>query len=188
VRIELCVDAHPSLAEMLGQRGYRVERFLLVLSRAVAPAAAPAHAGGIVVREIAPGEERAFADAFALAHLGRAPAPDEDAEDLLAVPRAVGNACFAAFDGAAVVAVAVASEHERVASLSGAGVLPAWRGRGLQRALVQARLAWAARRGCEIATSAVEPGGASQRNLERAGFRVAYPKAVMVQGRAARAP
>ncbi|HEY6004289.1 MAG TPA: hypothetical protein VIV57_15545, partial [Anaeromyxobacter sp.] len=142
VRIELCAHADPSLAAELGRRRYRVERFLLVLLRALgpltgAPGARPARAQ---VREIAPGEERAFADAFALAHLGRVPAPDAPAaEDLLAIPRAEGSACFAAVDGGSFVAVAVASEHAGVAVLSGAGVLPAWRGRGLQLGLVQAR-------------------------------------------------
>jgi GNAT superfamily N-acetyltransferase len=184
VRIELCAHAHPSLAAELGRRGYRVERFLLVLCRALGPpGAAAGRPARVEVRAIAPGEERAFADAFALAHLGKVPAPDEAAaEDLLAIPHAEGSSCFAGFDGGSIVAVAVASEHAGVAVLSGAGVLPAWRGRGLQLALVQARLAWGARRGCEIASSAVDPGGASQRTLERAGFRVAYPKAVMVLG------
>jgi GNAT superfamily N-acetyltransferase len=183
VRVELCTHAHPALAAELGRRGYRIERFLLVLSRAVAAAGAQGGRppGRVRVREILGTEERAFADAFALVHLGRAPAADDAAEDLLAVPRAEGGACFAAFDGRSIAAVAVVSEHERVAVLSGAGVVPAWRGRGLQLALVQARLAWAARRGCDVASSAVEPGGASQRTLERAGFRVAYPKAVMVR-------
>jgi GNAT superfamily N-acetyltransferase len=180
VRIELCGHAHPSLAAALGRRGYRVERLLLVLSRAVAEPVLPARADPAAVRELAPGEERAFAEAFGVAHLGRPPAASE-LEDLLAVPRAAGSACFAAFDGGLPVAVAVVSEHEGVASLSGAGVVPEWRGRGLQLALVEARLAWAARRGCAVAASAVAPGGASQRNLERAGFRVAYPKAVMVR-------
>jgi hypothetical protein len=31
-----------------------------------------------------------------------------------------------------------------------------------------------------LAASATEPGTASQRTLERCGFRVAYPKAVLV--------
>lgn len=177
VRVELCVHAHPSLAAALGRRGYHVERVLLVLARAPY---APTSAAAVAVRELAPGEERAFAEAFGLAHLGRPPSPDE-LEDLLAVPRARGSACFAAFDGGALVAVAVASEHDGVASLSGAGVVPGSRGRGLQLALLHARLAWAARRGCDVAASAVTPGGASQRNLERAGFRVAYAKAVMVR-------
>ncbi|HEY6101101.1 MAG TPA: GNAT family N-acetyltransferase [Anaeromyxobacter sp.] len=185
VRIELCAHADPSLAAELARRGYRVERFLQVLARGVAaqPAVAAAdRVGRVVVREILPGEERAFADAFAIAHLGAAPGPDEAAEDLLAVPRTEGNACFAGFEGTSVVAIALVSEHAGVAALSGAGVLPAWRGQGLHLALVHARLAWARARACDVAASAVEPGGASQRTLERAGFRVAYPKTVMVLG------
>lgn len=184
VRIELCAHADPSLAAELARRGYRVERMLLVLSRPVAPAPAgtAAAAGRSRVRELEPGEERAFANAFALAHLGRPLATEGGAEDLLALPHGDGCACFAAFDGATPVAVAVSSHHEGIAALSGAGVLPAWRGRGLHRALVLARLAWAARRGCDTAAAAVAPGGASQHTLERLGFRVAYPKAVMVRG------
>lgn len=185
VRVELCPHADPSLAQELGRRGYRVERLLLVLSRPVLPpvpgAAPPGRPGGARVREIAAGEERAFADAFALAHLGAAPATDDAAEDLLAIPRAGGNVCFAAFDGEVPVAVAVVSAHGGVAELSGAGVVPGWRGRGLQLALVQARLAWASAGGCELAASAVEAGGPSQRTLEKAGFRVVYPKAVLVR-------
>lgn len=180
VRIELCVHAHPSLAAELGRRGYRVERLLLVLSRAVAAPPRRAEPRSVTVRELAPGEERAFAEAFGLAHLGRPPSPGE-LEDLLDVPRAAGSACFAAFDGGALVGVAVASQHEGVASLSGAGVVPERRGRGVQLALVEARLAWAARHRCAVAASAVAPGGASQRTLEKAGFRVAYSKAVLVR-------
>lgn len=79
------------------------------------------------------------------------------------------------------MAVGLVSAHDGVAQLSGAGILPGWRGRGLHVALVLARLAWAADRGCDVAASSVEASGASQRNLEKAGFRVAYPKAVMVR-------
>ena len=80
------------------------------------------------------------------------------------------------------------SARDGVAALSGAGVLPAWRGQGLQLALVRARLAWAAARGCAVAAATTEPGSTSQRTLERAGFRVAYPKAVMVRAAAGPAP
>ncbi len=178
VRIELCAHADPSLGAELARRGYRVDRFLQVLSRPVPLERPGARGGARLVRE---GEERAWADAFSLAFLGSAPASDEAAEDFLAIPRTAGNACFAAFDGDALVAVALVSAHAGVAELSGAGVLPAFRGCGFHLALVQARLAWAAAHGCDLAASAVEAGGASQRNLEKAGFRVAYPKVVMVR-------
>ncbi len=186
IRIEVAAPAHPSLGAELARRGYRLERFLQVLWRPVAPKAA-APTVGVEVRPMEAGEERPWAEAFALAHLGAALGSDAEAEDLLAIPRAEANRCFAAFDaGARPVAVAIVSAHRGVATLSGAGVLPAWRGRGLQLALVAARLAWASARGCDIAASATDPGGASQRTLEKAGFRVAYPKAVMVRAGRAR--
>jgi hypothetical protein len=37
--------------------------------------------------------------------------------------------------------------------------------------------------GCDLAASATEPGTASQRTLEKAGFRCAYPRAVMLRER-----
>jgi GNAT superfamily N-acetyltransferase len=181
VRVELCPHADPSLSRELARRGYRVERFHQVLARAVMPLPAPTRACP-EVRPIRAGEERAFADVFARAHLGRAPASDEEIDDLLAIGRAEGSSALVAFEGGRVVAVALVSAREGVAALSGAGVLPAWRGRGVQLALVRARLAWAAARACDVAAATAAPGSASQRTLERAGFRVAYPKAVMVRG------
>ena len=46
-------------------------------------------------------------------------------------------------------------------------------------ALIHARLSAAAAKGCLMATASTLPGSLSQRNYERAGFRVAYTKAVM---------
>jgi GNAT superfamily N-acetyltransferase len=181
VRVELCPQADPSLCRELARRGYRLERFHQVLSRPVVPLSAPARAGP-EVRPIRAAEERAFAEVFARAHLGRAPVSREEAEDLLAIGRAEGSCALAAFDGGRVVAVAVVSARDGVAALSGAGVLPRWRGRGIQLALVRARLAWAEAHGCDVAAATAAPGSTSQRNLERAGFRVAYPKSVMVRG------
>jgi GNAT superfamily N-acetyltransferase len=179
VRIELCAHADPDLGVELARRGYAVERFHQVWWRRPGPI--PIRRNGVRVRRVEAGEERAFAEAFARAHLGGAPPPPAAAEAILALARAEGNVCFAAFDGAAVVAVAIASAHGRVATLSAAGVVPERRGHGLQLALVAARLAWAEERGCDVAACATAPGTASQRTLEKAGFRAAYPKAVMVR-------
>jgi hypothetical protein len=98
------------------------------------------------------------------------------------MPRAEGNVCFAAFEGERMLGVAIASAFGGVATLSGAGVALAARGRRVQLALVRARLAWAIERGCDLAASATEPGTASQRTLERAGFRCSYPRAVLLRG------
>lgn len=66
--------------------------------------------------------------------------------------------------------------HDGVALLAGAATIPEWRNRGAQRALLEGRLAYAARAGCDLAMMCAEPGSASQRNAERQGFRVAYTR------------
>jgi ribosomal protein S18 acetylase RimI-like enzyme len=67
-----------------------------------------------------------------------------------------------------------------VAFVNGSAVLPAFRRRGAQGALIRARLERARALGFAVACSNTQPGTASRRNLERHGFSVAYPKVVMV--------
>lgn len=179
VRIEVGPWSDSSLAVELARRGYQIERFHQVWWRAPVPVPPPPP--GVEVRLIRPGEERAWIDLFAQAYFGRPVQAEAQAEAFLAMTRAEGNACFFALDGGVPAGVAIASERDGLAMLSGAGVPAAFRGRGLQLALVRARLAWAAERRCDVAASATEPGTASQRTLERAGFRCAYPKVVMVR-------
>jgi hypothetical protein len=50
------------------------------------------------------------------------------------------------------------------------------RRRGLQGALLQERMRYAAEHGCDLAMMVAEAGSNSQRNAERKGFRVAYTR------------
>ena len=74
----------------------------------------------------------------------------------------------------------VIPEH-RVFALCGAGTLAAYRGRGLQTALLQARMSAARQAGCEYAVVVTQGGSSSQRNVERLGFRVAYSKVTVIR-------
>jgi GNAT superfamily N-acetyltransferase len=58
------------------------------------------------------------------------------------------------------------------AVLGGASTLPAFRRRGVQRRLIEARLAVAERSGCELAIVTADPGSSSGRNAERTGFQL----------------
>lgn len=71
--------------------------------------------------------------------------------------------------------------HHRVYALCGAGTLTAYRGRGLQTALLRSRMAAAVAAGCEYAVVVTQGGSASQRNVERLGFRVAYSKVTVIK-------
>ena len=74
----------------------------------------------------------------------------------------------------------VIPEH-KVFALCGAGTLAAFRGRGLQTALLRARMAAAAAAGCEYAVVVTQGGTTSEHNVQRLGFRVAYSKVTVVK-------
>lgn len=177
VNVEVAAFAEPSLTELLAERGYALERIHLVWARPPLPLP---DAPPTEIRRIRAGEEELFLDVFGDAFLG-APPRGAVREGFRSMTRAEGNACFLALVDGAPAGVAIASCEGGVAQLTGAGVVPRFRGRALQAALVRARLAWATERGCDLAASATDPATASQRTLERAGFRCAYPKAVMVR-------
>jgi len=74
----------------------------------------------------------------------------------------------------------VIREH-RVFALGGAGTLAAYRGRGLQTALLCARMKAALEAGCEYAVVVTQGGTTSQRNAERLGLQVAYSKVTVIK-------
>lgn len=74
----------------------------------------------------------------------------------------------------------VIPEHGMFA-LCGAGTLASYRGRGLQTALLRARMTAASRAGCEYAAVVTQGGSTSQHNAERLGFRVAYSKVTLIK-------
>jgi GNAT superfamily N-acetyltransferase len=84
--------------------------------------------------------------------------------------------CFLAeMDGVAGAAGGL-SLHEGVALFAGAATVPEMRRRGLQGALLEARMQYALEHGCDLAMMVAEAGSNSQRNAERQGFRVAYTR------------
>ncbi|KAL6229801.1 hypothetical protein BDW75DRAFT_224394 [Aspergillus navahoensis] len=70
----------------------------------------------------------------------------------------------------------------KVAELYIDSTVPEFRGRGIQPALLRARLSEAKREGCDIAAVTTWPGGVSARNMERVGFKLAYRKDVFTPG------
>jgi GNAT superfamily N-acetyltransferase len=70
---------------------------------------------------------------------------------------------------------------EGLAQFAGAATEPAHRRRGVQTALLSARLADAAAAGCDIAVITTVPGSKSQQNAQRQGFDLLYTRAVMLK-------
>lgn len=70
------------------------------------------------------------------------------------------------------VGSAVLTTFAGVGWLRGGVVVPAARGRGIQRALIRARVRLAADEGCDVVGAWAEAGSVSTRNLERVGMRL----------------
>jgi hypothetical protein len=86
-----------------------------------------------------------------------------------------GAQAFAWRQGDTVQAIGAVQLGE-VATLYSGGTALAARGQGAQAALLHERLRVARASGARLATSSANPGTASSRNLERAGFRLMYTK------------
>jgi GNAT superfamily N-acetyltransferase len=85
--------------------------------------------------------------------------------------------CFLAEVDGLPGAAGVLCINDGVALFGGSATVPELRRRGLQGALLEARMRYAWEHGCDLAMMVAEAGSNSQRNAERKGFRIAYTRA-----------
>ena len=127
---------------------------------------------GIVIRLSEPGEKELYLDLFqqAFAHRGEAD-PEyraiQWAEDTLPG----GVRYIAEIDGQPA-GMASFPILEGVGYFGTGGVLPEYRQRGIQAALIRRRLADASLLGCDLVLGGGSPGESTYRNFERAGLRL----------------
>jgi GNAT superfamily N-acetyltransferase len=177
VNVELCPYADVSLVEIFRKRGYTLLEFSNVLARTLtADDARVTVAGDVRVRRPEPHEAELWAETVARGffEIGELPPTITDLFKT-SFHNAANHYFLAEIDGAAAGGGVIAF-HKGIASLGGASTLPAFRNRGAQTALFQARIALAVEAGCEIAMVTTQPGTTSQRNAERQGFRVVYSR------------
>jgi len=184
VALELCPLVAITLYQALANRGYTLAEVSNVLVRDLTETALsppePA-ASGIVVRPIAPGEADLWTRTVAEGFAEFQPVTETLLDALSGMTDRPNAASFLAFVDAEVAGGAAVAEHERVGGLFGASTLPQFRRRGVQSALLAARLAWMRERDCDVAVSITQPASGSQRNIERFGFRVAYTRTKLVR-------
>jgi GNAT superfamily N-acetyltransferase len=134
--------------------------------------------------EVAPVSQRSLAEWQAVSNVGWGHATDAARRGADAFGRAAqvvdGDGMVLALDAGDHRPLGCASLtiHEEVAVLGGMSTIPAERGRGVQGALIVHRLRVAREAGCTIATTATVVGGASERNVQRYGFRPMYVRRV----------
>jgi GNAT superfamily N-acetyltransferase len=177
--LELSPAADPGLWPLLARRGYRLHQFQQLWMRPMGRDEPPPIAGLIHVASA--GEAELYNQIVCAGFLSR-----DDWRNLeppfrvsLEAQDAWG---FLAFADGQPAGGGMLGIVEGVALLSGTGVIPRFRGRGLQQELIRARLAFAVGRGCDLACACTAPGTASQRSFEACGFRAAYPKVEMARG------
>jgi GNAT superfamily N-acetyltransferase len=94
---------------------------------------------------------------------------------------AAGTVRYAALRDGVIAGGASIRLAEGIAQLTGAATAPAHRRRGVQTALLSARLADAAAAGCDIAVVTTQPASKSQQNVQRRGFDLLYTRAILVK-------
>jgi len=182
-QVDLCPLHGPETFEMFKQRGYAIAELNNVLYRKLdSDEPPPVPPRGCEIRRSSPDEaevtgaivEKAFFPEGTPEPYRGLISPLYQMENALAFVACVDGEPVACGTGLAIL------EH-KVFALCGAGTLEEYRGRGLQTALLRARMNAAAHSGCEYAAVVTNGGSISQRNAERLGFRVAYSKVTVIK-------
>ncbi len=177
----LCPLADRSLLSHFGKAGYLVDMFMHTWVREIGPAEDFHLPKGVVVCPAHYDEAELWARVAFKGGL-----ESEDAEPgrtavIAAYPYMAHTICYLAWIEGEAAGAGTLSVHDGLAELYGASTRVPFRNRGVQSALLASRLAEAQRLGCELAVVHTEPGSASQRNVERMGFRLAYTKVHLVK-------
>jgi GNAT superfamily N-acetyltransferase len=190
-RVELSPFVSPTLLVGLAQRGFVLQRFANVLARkipeqdnfrALLPQGWPE---GVTIERVNPQDDAAVREYVELAESGflkaGEPLPPEFLElGIKGVRRPVQDA-FVARRGREAIGAGGCESSGGATVLFGTSVKPAWRGRGVQQALIAARLERGRERGSRLAVIISGPGIPTERNAARLGFEMAYSRVTLVK-------
>jgi ribosomal protein S18 acetylase RimI-like enzyme len=193
-QVELTHLADPEIGVALTARRYALVSFENVLGRGLDGQHEPVSPPGVEVRPSGDDEFEAWldvvVDGFAHPDTQGVPTHEEFPRDILERATrdmaAAGVTRYVALHGGTIAGAASVRLADGVAQLTGAATAPAHRRRGIQTALLSARLADAAAAGCDVAVVTTAPGSKSQENVQRRGFHLLYTRAILVKEPSAR--
>ncbi len=193
-RIDVCPFADETLFRGLAARGFVVREFENVLCRelgegedfrALLPGGWPTGPGGerLVIEDVDKSDEGRVREFAEVSQSGFRPEGEAMGEAEWATMQRMARhprmwPMVARFGEEAVGGGAVEA-WEVSGALIGTSVTAAFRGRGVQQALMAVRMERARDLGCRLVTIGSAPGIPTERNAWRLGFRVAYTKALM---------
>ncbi|MEL6344145.1 MAG: hypothetical protein AAFV53_13580 [Myxococcota bacterium] len=176
-KIAISPYQHPSLLSGLRRRGFVLDEVQHNLVRTLDDLPSPSKDVGIEFIEVDPAKPEATAR-FVEAHLaGFFPTGDAPA-GMHPIARRVVEAQprsrqWLAMAGETIVGSGGLERYGEGAALIMASTVTGWRRRGIQQAFFRYRLEEAARMGCRFAIVGSSPGGPTERNAIRCGFRLA---------------
>ncbi|HZJ56309.1 MAG TPA: GNAT family N-acetyltransferase [Myxococcaceae bacterium] len=190
-RVELTQFASVAFLRRLAEAGFVLQEFenTLVLPlhglgdpRALLPRRWPE---GVRIERVNPRDD-AQVDVFVRTSAsGFIPEGEEISEEFLRTgtrsARAPEHDSYLAYLGGEVAGAGGCGTRAGVTSLFGTSVLPSFRRRGVQQALMAVRLARALELGSDVSDITSHPGIPTERNAARLGFRLAYVRAVLVK-------
>jgi hypothetical protein len=189
LQAEVSVLADPAAHAQLIGRGYQSSGFEHVLGHPCGSAIGALPEGVAVDRVTAaelPALGDALVEAFATPDVGgvggdEIPPSEEIRRWFDITMRVDGFRGYVARVGGAIAGGGALRLDGEIAQFSGAGTLPRFRRRGVQTALLRARLADAATAGCTIGVVLTQPGSKSQQNAGREGFALLYARHLLVK-------
>jgi GNAT superfamily N-acetyltransferase len=189
LQAEVATLADPALHAQLVERGYLPGGFENVLGHSLGDLVAPS-GDSITVDVLSMSDLETLASVMAEGFLNpdtggvggdQLPPGDEIRRAFMSTWRTAGFRGYIARIDGTIVGGGVLRLDDGVAQFSGAATLPAFRRRGVQTALLRARLADAARAGCDIGIVVTQPASKSQQNVQREGFSLLYARQLLVK-------
>jgi GNAT superfamily N-acetyltransferase len=190
-KVELSPFTPPALLEGLARRGFVLREFENVLVRELQAGGQPREMlpggwpEGVSIERVEPTNEGQVHDYIQVAFGGFLPEGVEMPEALVEFgrkcARARGYDLFMARVGGEVVGAGGCESGEGVTLLFGTSVKASHRRRGIQQALMVARLERGQQLGSRLAVINSRPGIPTERNATRLGFGMAYSRAVLTK-------
>ena len=179
--IDFCPYADPTFIEQVGIHRYGLLKHYQVYVRALpADDFQPTISHGVSIEQAH--DEALWVKTVAQGFTERDIVPDDVMSNVLShiAFQRQDTHCFQAIvDGEPAGGGALSVREHGVAILFSTSTRPAYRQRGVQAALMQARLELAYHLGCDLIMVLAIAGSASERNIQRAGFQLAYTKVVL---------
>ncbi len=178
---DVCPHADPSLLRWLAEAGFVATGFETVLCQPLPLADPGPVAEGVEVRIAATDEERAMWADLEARGFTEDKATPADHELARAISRRTDASPFVGYLDGEPAGTGMVTFAGGIAFFNGDSTLPSARNRGVQSSILAERLRHAGSMGCDLAVIEATPGGTSQRNQIRAGFRVVYTRVSLEQ-------